>query len=42
MRLFKVRTRPELKVRSGEQVLLTLPYDKLYLFDNAGYRIYPG
>jgi multiple sugar transport system ATP-binding protein len=39
--LFKVRAQPELKVQAGEQVQLNLPYDKLYLFDNSGNRIYP-
>jgi len=40
-RLFKVRARPDLQVRVGEQVPLRLPWDGLYLFDDAGDRIHP-
>ncbi|MBM3517691.1 MAG: ABC transporter ATP-binding protein [Alphaproteobacteria bacterium] len=40
-RLFKVRARPELSVRVGDTVPLGLPADKLYLFDDAGRRVYP-
>ncbi len=39
--LFKVRARPDLRVRVGERVTLGLPYDNLYLFDDAGRRIHP-
>ena len=40
-RLFKVRARPDLQVRVGDRVPLSLPYDNLYLFDDAGRRIHP-
>ena len=40
-RLFKVRARPDLKVRVGERIPLGLPHANLYLFDDAGHRIHP-
>ena len=39
--LFKVRARPDLKVRVGERIPLCLPHANLYLFDDAGHRIHP-
>ena len=40
-RLFKVRARPDLRVRVGERIPLCLPHANLYLFDDAGHRIHP-
>ena len=40
-RLFKVRARPDLKVRVGERIPLGLPHANIYLFDDAGHRIHP-
>jgi multiple sugar transport system ATP-binding protein len=40
-RLFKVRTRPDLRLRSGEPVAVTLPLEHLYFFEPTGRRIWP-
>jgi multiple sugar transport system ATP-binding protein len=39
--LFKIRTRPDMKLRVGDQVSLAIPMEKLYLFDGSGRRTYP-
>lgn len=39
--LFKVRTRPDMKLKAGDRVALALPAEHVYLFDRAGQRIYP-
>jgi multiple sugar transport system ATP-binding protein len=39
--LFKVRTRPDLRLRSGERVSLSLPLESLYVFEASGRRIHP-
>jgi multiple sugar transport system ATP-binding protein len=40
-RLFKVRTRPNLKLKAGDPISVSLPPDHIYLFDQTGRRIYP-
>ncbi len=40
-RLFKIRTRPDLRLRSGEQVAVTLPLEHLYFFEPDGRRLWP-
>jgi multiple sugar transport system ATP-binding protein len=39
--LFKVRTRPDLKLKAGDRISVTLPPERIYLFDRTGRRIYP-
>jgi hypothetical protein len=39
--LFKVRTRPDLRLRSGDRVSLSLPAESLYVFERSGRRIHP-
>ncbi len=41
-RLFKIRTRPDQAVRSGDTLPVTLPEEDLYLFDGHGRRVYPA
>jgi ABC-type sugar transport system ATPase subunit len=40
--LFKVRTRPDLRLRAGDRISLAFPMQKLYLFDRSGRRIHPS
>ena len=40
-RLFKIRTRPDLRLRSGEPVAVTLPPEHLYFFEPDGRRVWP-
>lgn len=40
-RLFKIRTQPELSIRAGDRLPVTLPMDHLYVFDRTGQRIHP-
>jgi multiple sugar transport system ATP-binding protein len=40
-RLFKIRTRPDLRLRSNEPVAVTLPPEHLYFFEPEGRRIWP-
>jgi multiple sugar transport system ATP-binding protein len=40
--LFKVRTRPDVRVRAGDRVAVGMPLDQLFLFDRSGHRIYPA
>jgi multiple sugar transport system ATP-binding protein len=39
--LFKGRTRPDLKLRSGERVSVSLPPESLFVFDRSGHRLHP-
>jgi multiple sugar transport system ATP-binding protein len=39
--LFKVRTRPNVKLKEGDRVSITLPPEHVYLFDQTGRRVYP-
>ena len=41
LQLFKVRTRPDLRLRSGEQVSLSFPMESIYLFEASGRRLFP-
>jgi multiple sugar transport system ATP-binding protein len=40
--LFKVRTLPNLRVHVGERIPLQLPYESIFFFDAAGWRVYPN
>jgi multiple sugar transport system ATP-binding protein len=40
-RLFKIRTRPDLRLRSGERVAVTLPPEHLYFFEPDRRRLWP-
>jgi len=40
-RLFKVRTLPDMRVKAGDKVMLSLPHKKIYFFDATGQRVYP-
>jgi multiple sugar transport system ATP-binding protein len=40
-RLFKVRGAPDLQIKVGDRLPLSLPHQKIYLFDSAGRRVHP-
>ncbi len=40
--LFKIRTRPDMRLRVGDQVTVCLPAENIYLFDQNGRRLFPG
>jgi multiple sugar transport system ATP-binding protein len=39
--LFKIRTRPDMRLRVGDKVAVCLPAENIYLFDRTGRRLFP-